>query len=85
MAVVADDRLRSIRSWTARCRKPELVESEFAKAVIAGTYPGMIISAAQRQAAWLYKSALAVAGNGGIDIARQRISRLCRKCGDRTA
>ena len=28
---------------------------------MAGTYPGMIISAAQRQAAWLHKSALAVA------------------------
>jgi DNA polymerase-3 subunit delta len=41
--------------------KPELVETEFAKAVIAGTYPGLIISAAQRQAAWLHKSALAVA------------------------
>jgi DNA polymerase III subunit delta len=41
--------------------KPELVESEFAKAMVAGSYPGMIISAAQRQAAWLHKSALAVA------------------------
>jgi DNA polymerase III subunit delta len=41
--------------------KPELVESEFSKAMIAGTYPGMIISAAQRQAAWLHKTALAVA------------------------
>ena len=41
--------------------KPELVESEFAKAMIAGIYPGMIISAAQRQAAWLHKSTLAVA------------------------
>ena len=29
--------------------------------MIAGTYPGVIISAAQRQAAWLHKSALAVA------------------------
>jgi len=28
---------------------------------VAGTYPGIIISAAQRQAAWLHKSALAVA------------------------
>src|ERR1700736_6714133 len=37
------------------------VETEFAKAMVAGTYPGMIISAAQRQAAWLHKSALAVA------------------------
>ena len=41
--------------------KPELVESEFAKAMIAGIYPGMIITAAQLQAAWLHKSALAVA------------------------
>jgi DNA polymerase-3 subunit delta len=41
--------------------KPELVESEFAKAMVAGTYPGMIISAAQRQAAWLHKSALTIA------------------------
>jgi DNA polymerase-3 subunit delta len=28
---------------------------------VAGTYPGVIISAALRQAAWLHKSALAVA------------------------
>jgi DNA polymerase-3 subunit delta len=41
--------------------KPELVETEFAKAMVAGTYPGVIISAAQRQAAWLHKTALAVA------------------------
>ncbi|WP_316173945.1 MULTISPECIES: DNA polymerase III subunit delta [unclassified Bradyrhizobium] len=41
--------------------KPELVETEFAKAMVAGTYPGLIISAAQRHAAWLHKSALAVA------------------------
>ena len=41
--------------------KPDLVESEFAKAMVAGTYPGVIISAAQRQAAWLHKSALALA------------------------
>jgi DNA polymerase III subunit delta len=37
-----------------------IVESEFAKAMVAGTYPGIIISAAQRQAAWLHKSALAL-------------------------
>ncbi len=37
------------------------VETEFAKAMVAGTYPGIIISATQRQAAWLHKSALAVA------------------------
>jgi DNA polymerase-3 subunit delta len=40
---------------------PNLVETEFAKAMVASTYPGVIISAAQRQAAWLHKSALAVA------------------------
>ncbi len=38
-----------------------LVETEFAKAMIAGTYPGMIVSAAQRQAALLHKASLAVA------------------------
>jgi DNA polymerase-3 subunit delta len=41
--------------------KPAIVESEFAKAMIAGTYPGLIISAAQRHAAFLHKSSLAVA------------------------
>lgn len=41
--------------------KPDLVETEFAKAMVAGTYPGVIISAAQRHAAWLHKSALTVA------------------------
>jgi len=29
--------------------------------MIAGTYPGLIIASAQRQAAWLHKSALAIA------------------------
>jgi DNA polymerase-3 subunit delta len=33
--------------------------------MIAGTYPGMIIAAAQRQAAWLHKSALAL-GEGTL-------------------
>ena len=41
--------------------RPELVESEFAKATVAGTYPGIIIMAAQRHAAFLHKSALTVA------------------------
>ena len=41
--------------------RPELVENEFAKAMVAGTYPGVIIMAAQRHAAFLHKSALAVA------------------------
>jgi DNA polymerase III subunit delta len=38
-----------------------LVEGEFAKPMVAGTYPGMIIAAAQRQAALLHKASLAVA------------------------
>jgi DNA polymerase-3 subunit delta len=37
---------------------PALVESEFAKAMAAGTYPGVIISAAQRHAASLHKASL---------------------------
>ena len=43
-----------------------LVESEFAKAMVAGTYPGIIIAAAQRQAAWLHKSALALEGGAPL-------------------
>ena len=39
---------------------PALVESEFAKAMAAGTYPGVIISAAQRHAASLHKASLAM-------------------------
>jgi len=63
MAVVADASELKIDPIVdgAFAGKPDLVESEFAKAVVAGTYPGVIISAAQRQAAWLHKSALAVA------------------------
>src|SRR3569832_1145378 len=41
--------------------KPDQIETEFGKAMVAGTYPGVIISAAQRHAAWLHKSALPVA------------------------
>ena len=63
MAVVADASELKIDPIVdgAFAGKPDLVETEFAKAVVAGTYPGVIISAAQRQAAWLHKSALAVA------------------------
>jgi DNA polymerase-3 subunit delta len=63
MAVVADASELKIDPIVdgAFAGKPELVETEFAKALVAGTYPGMIISAAQRQAAWLHKSALSVA------------------------
>ena len=63
MAVVADASELKIDPIVdgAFAGKPELVETEFAKAMVAGTYPGMIISAAQRQAAWLHKTSLAVA------------------------
>jgi DNA polymerase III subunit delta len=63
MAVVADASELKVDPIVdgAFAGKPDLVETEFAKAVVAGLYPGMIISAAQRQAAWLHKSALAVA------------------------
>jgi DNA polymerase III subunit delta len=63
MAVVADASELKVDPIVdgAFAGKPEVVETEFAKAMVAGTYPGMIISAAQRQAAWLHKTALAVA------------------------
>ena len=63
MAVVADASEMKIDPIVdgAFAGKPDLVETEFAKAMVAGTYPGMIISAAQRQAAWLHKTALAAA------------------------
>jgi DNA polymerase III subunit delta len=63
MAVVADASELKLDPIVdgAFAGKPELVESEFAKAMVAGTYPGGIISSAQRQAAWLHKSSLAIA------------------------
>jgi DNA polymerase-3 subunit delta len=63
MAVVADASEMKLDPIVdgAFAGRPDLVESEFAKAMVAGTYPGVIISAAQRQTAWLHKSALAVA------------------------
>src|SRR3979409_1977191 len=63
MAVVADASELKIDPIVdgAFAGRPDLVETEFAKAMVAGTYPGMIISAAQRQAAWLHKTRLAVA------------------------
>jgi DNA polymerase-3 subunit delta len=63
MAVVADASELKLDPIVdgAFAGKPDLVETEFAKAMVAGTYPGLIISSAQRQAAWLHKSALAVA------------------------
>src|ERR1700712_5624017 len=63
MAVVADASELKIDPIVdgAFAGNANAVETEFAKAMVAGTYPGMIISAAQRQAAWLHKTALAIA------------------------
>jgi len=63
MAVVADASELKLDPIVdgAFAGRPDIVETEFAKAMIAGTYPGVILSAAQRQAAWLHKSALAIA------------------------
>ena len=63
MAVVADASELKLDPIVdaAFAGNPATVETEFAKAMVAGTYPGVIISAAQRQAAWLHKSALAIA------------------------
>ena len=63
MAVVADASELKIDPIVdgAFAGNPSAVETEFAKAMVAGTYPGVIISAAQRQAAWLHKSAIAIA------------------------
>src|ERR1700761_5850013 len=63
MAVVADASELKLDPIVdgAFAGKADLVETEFQKAMIAGTYPGMIIASAQRQAAWLHKSALAIA------------------------
>src|SRR6201986_4455764 len=62
MAVVADASELKIDPIVdgAFAGNPAIVETEFAKAMVAGTYPGVIIAAAQRQAAWLHKSAIAI-------------------------
>src|SRR5260370_30070109 len=58
MAVVADASELKIDPIVdgAFAGKPDLVESEFAKAMVAGTYPGMIISASPRQSACVHKA-----------------------------
>jgi DNA polymerase III subunit delta len=63
MAVVADASELKIDPIvdSAFAGNASAVETEFVKAMVAGTYPGVIISAAQRQAAWLHKSAIAIA------------------------
>ncbi|MEH6951936.1 DNA polymerase III subunit delta [Nitrobacter sp. NHB1] len=51
--------------------QPAAVETEFAKAMVAGTYPGLVILAAQRQVASLHKAALAMAGGASASSAAE--------------
>jgi DNA polymerase III subunit delta len=62
MAVVADASELKLDPIVdgAFAGNPATVEIEFTKAMTAGTYPGVIMSAAQRQAALLHKASLAV-------------------------
>jgi len=62
MAVVADASELKIDPIVdgAFAGNAAVVETEFTKAMVAGTYPGMIMMAAQRQAALLHKASLAV-------------------------
>ncbi|MGO4713553.1 DNA polymerase III subunit delta [Bradyrhizobium sp. 2TAF24] len=62
MAVVTDASALALDAIVdgAFAGKPADVESAFTKAVAAGTYPGMIVAAAQRQAALLHKARLSV-------------------------
>jgi DNA polymerase-3 subunit delta len=62
MAVVADASELKLDPIVdgAFAGNPAVVETEFTKAMTAGTYPGVIVSAAQRQAALLHKASLAV-------------------------
>ncbi|GAB1717775.1 MAG: DNA polymerase III, delta subunit [Nitrobacter sp.] len=57
--------------------QPAIVETEFAKAMVAGTYPGLAISAAQRQVAALHKAAFAMeAGASASSAAESGFPRL---------
>ena len=51
--------------------QPATVGTEFAKAMVAGTYPGLIISAAQRQVAALHKAALAMENGASASSAAE--------------
>ncbi len=51
---------------------PAQVESEFAKAMAAGTHPGVILAAAQRHAAALHKASLAIDDGASAAVAAER-------------
>ena len=71
MAVVADASELKIDPIVdgAFAGNPAAVEVEFNKAMIAGTYPGMIMMAAQRQAALLHKASLLMDAGGSASSA----------------
>ena len=71
MAVVADASELKIDPIVdgAFAGSPAAVEVEFNKAMIAGTYPGMIMMAAQRQAALLHKASLLVEAGSSASAA----------------
>ena len=73
MAVVADASELKIDPIVdgAFAGNPTLVETEFNKAMIAGTYPGMIMMAAQRQAAALHKASLLVEAGSSASAAAE--------------
>ena len=77
MAVVADASELKIDPIVdgAFAGKPDLVEAEFAKAMVAGTYPGVIISGRAAPGGVAAQiGARGRRGNAAIDLARQRIS-----------
>ncbi|MGM4920927.1 DNA polymerase III subunit delta [Tardiphaga sp. 813_E8_N1_3] len=79
MAVVADASELKIDPIVdgAFAGNPAAVEVEFNKAMIAGTYPGMIMMAAQRQAALLHKASLLVeAGSSASSAVESGFPRL---------
>jgi DNA polymerase-3 subunit delta len=79
MAVVADASELKLDPIVdgAFAGNPTAVEVEFNKAMVAGTYPGMIMMAAQRQAALLHKASLLVeAGNSASSAVESGFPRL---------
>ncbi|MES2032189.1 MAG: DNA polymerase III subunit delta [Pseudomonadota bacterium] len=79
MAVVADASELKIDPIIdgAFAGNPAAVEVEFNKAMIAGTYPGMIMMAAQRQAALLHRASLLVeAGSSASSAVESGFPRL---------
>jgi DNA polymerase-3 subunit delta len=79
MAVVADASELKIDPIVdgAFAGNPTAVEVEFNKAMVAGTYPGMIMMAAQRQAALLHKASLLVeAGSSASSAVESGFPRL---------